>query len=605
MGLLIKLQNGDTALKSLKFGSDRPGGGDSGQPYIQNPIKESTTPLDQDSIIRGGLKATTSTAEDVTRLTKYFFDTKNPSGFLFTTKQNILSRTAAKTEASKGLGYGGGLINEGIYTPLSTLSEAGVVAFGGHLNKQGLDPTGLFSGLGIKKYQEVISSTQLSGRIDLENNRLIKLTTNISENKSSGLNFIPGYYLNKGESLISYGGGDGSILGIGKTHIKFATDNAGIPIKTLKPLFNPKTYQAKGKSKDKIEQNKFQTPIGASEKYIYSLSNANLTSVSESGQYLVFDGRNSYQYNFNNSVYDSGSLNPRKDYKSYLTGSTRQPENTLFILPLGASEKYNNIQIQKSGSSKVQFEDLIQYDLTSEGKNSYQETTLLETSSPPTTYLTHPGTYIPVSASSLQITGSIKADKPLDGKIYYNSKSLKRTSKSLLTGSNDLISFNFAIINPQDPSNPTKTLNFRAYLDSLSDSYSNDWSSQTYMGRAEKFYKYNSFDRSISLGFTIVADNKTNLGEMYSQLNTLASSIAPFYTSQGYMAGTLHKLTIGNYIKNQWGILQGLTFDVMDESPWEIDSGDQLPLYIKVTGIKFTPIHNFRPEALQGKYIKQ
>jgi len=38
MGLLIKLENGDTSLKSLKFGKDRIGGGDSGQPYIQTPI---------------------------------------------------------------------------------------------------------------------------------------------------------------------------------------------------------------------------------------------------------------------------------------------------------------------------------------------------------------------------------------------------------------------------------------------------------------------------------------------------------------------------------------------------------------------------------------
>jgi hypothetical protein len=117
------------------------------------------------------------------------------------------------------------------------------------------------------------------------------------------------------------------------------------------------------------------------------------------------------------------------------------------------------------------------------------------------------------------------------------------------------------------------------------------------MGRAEKFYKYDSFDRSISLGFTIVADNQDNLEEMYSQLNTLASSIAPSYTSQGYMAGVLHKLTVGNYVNKQYGILQGLTFEVTDDTPWQIETGNQLPLYIKVTGIKFTPIHNFRPEV--------
>ena len=38
MGLLIKLQDGDTQLKSLKFGKDRPGGGDSGQPFIKTSI---------------------------------------------------------------------------------------------------------------------------------------------------------------------------------------------------------------------------------------------------------------------------------------------------------------------------------------------------------------------------------------------------------------------------------------------------------------------------------------------------------------------------------------------------------------------------------------
>ena len=114
------------------------------------------------------------------------------------------------------------------------------------------------------------------------------------------------------------------------------------------------------------------------------------------------------------------------------------------------------------------------------------------------------------------------------------------------------------------------------------------------MGRAEKYYKYDSFDRSISLGFTIVADSKANMDIMYDQLNTLAASIAPTYTTYGYMAGNLHKLTVGNYIYNQVGIMNGFTYDIMDESPWDIDKN--LPFYIKVTGIKFTPIHNFRPE---------
>ena len=85
---------------------------------------------------------------------------------------------------------------------------------------------------------------------------------------------------------------------------------------------------------------------------------------------------------------------------------------------------------------------------------------------------------------------------------------------------------------------------------------------------------------------------------MYRQLNVLASTIAPKYTSQGYMAGVLHQLRVGNYIWDQWGILQGLTYEITDETPWGIDKPKQLPYYIKVTGVKFTPIHVFRPQAI-------
>ena len=128
MGLLLKLKNNDTALKSLKYGYDRPGGGDSGQPFMKDPIPETRKDLsniDGDGILRGGLLAPLNAAEDTVRLTKYLFNTKSPQGFLFTAKQNLLSRVAPETEATFGLGYGAGegktgAINAGIYNPLST-----------------------------------------------------------------------------------------------------------------------------------------------------------------------------------------------------------------------------------------------------------------------------------------------------------------------------------------------------------------------------------------------------------------------------------------------------------------------------------------------------
>ena len=59
-------------------------------------------------------------------------------------------------------------------TPLSTLAEAGVGFLGIHLNKQGIDPTGLLPSLSIKTYQDAIKQNQFIGPFIPENNRLIK-----------------------------------------------------------------------------------------------------------------------------------------------------------------------------------------------------------------------------------------------------------------------------------------------------------------------------------------------------------------------------------------------------------------------------------------------
>jgi hypothetical protein len=130
------------------------------------------------------------------------------------------------------------------------------------------------------------------------------------------------------------------------------------------------------------------------------------------------------------------------------------------------------------------------------------------------------------------------------------------------------------------------------------------------MGRAEKFYKYGGFDRKISMAFTVVAQSREEITAMYDKLNFLASSLAPEYLdsyTSGYMAGNIAYITLGDYLVEQPGIITSLTFDVPEESTWEIginDEGEplnksdirQMPHMIKVTGLSFIPIHKFRPE---------
>jgi hypothetical protein len=87
------------------------------------------------------------------------------------------------------------------------------------------------------------------------------------------------------------------------------------------------------------------------------------------------------------------------------------------------------------------------------------------------------------------------------------------------------------------------------------------------------------------------------------------------------MRGNLITLTVGGYLYEQVGIMKGITYDVPQESPWEIaipyrnniDSTGvnnistdptikELPHMIKVTGFQFIPIHNFVPRVQQNNY---
>lgn len=640
MGLLIKLQNGDTALKSLKFGKDRPGGGDSGQPYIKNPILDNIVPESEDFLLRGGLNAPLDAAQDVARLTKYMFDLKSPSGLLFTAKQNLLSRVAPKTEASKGIGYAGGALNSGVYTPLSTLAQAGVGFAGIHLNKQGLDPTGLIDALSIKKYEEVIKSQ--------DENRLVTLTDLLERNRAkTNFNFVKGYTLNQGQDIITYDGGPGSTLGIGKTHIRYADQRTG-KYNSLASS-NPQYFYKGGFPRPKTLVN-YNNLLGTSKKENLTILETGISengtsnilygpdttysTLSKNSLGLTLSGSNGYQIgNYlkhqtqqSETTYKSQIQQKLKFFgrellsdSTFLTGNTwratSQYTNTipeynsspsLAIDPDAVFPGANNAEIS------FIFNDNNEGYLANLNKNSgpYIDPTTGEytfTHNPPreggrgiagdfrlTSRKKRGFTDYPESYDYITTSSDYENITTVDN-IYYTSAD-KRTSNSIESPT-DLIKFRIGIIDPRNPTNDPKTLNFRAYIDNFSDSYNSDWKSQTYMGRAEKFYKYDSFDRSLSLGFTIVADSEANLNRMYSQLNTLAASLAPTYTKYGYMTGNLHKLTVGNYVSGQVGIMSGLTYEITDESPWEIKEGSQLPLYIKVTGIKFTPIHNFRPES--------
>ena len=761
--------------RGIPYGKDRPGGGDSGQPFIpknlQVGVKNSA--FYNDFVVRGGIEAPLSAAEDIARLTKYFVNIKNPSGLLFTAKQNLLSRVGTKTEASFGFGYLGGFLNEGAYTPLSTIAQAGVGWAGGHVNKQGLDPTGILSfetsglvgkggtipptkspstfsinsegevtrngrgpSFAIRKYGDVVydnnlernndtppeaqyivpeaeyrkanrASSRLERKIQRteasskkyqqeQNKSPKKFTTSKSltfttdsgaqyklqtpnlakfekkvnsflvsfdqyrddqlakkvsrrefnqraaEGKllsanakldaaniqadanyldalreaslsrtlyanrlldlwdTRGLNQTSPVYTSTPE-IYSYGGGPGSVLGVGKTTIKFATLNDGTtPARTGVNMVDP--YRQYGRRAVEYKTtNMFGSTYMPGSYGSVSLSYAEIydTSITEEDLFGVKD----YLVTYNNKP-NLQTFNPENVWQNSATKFSTwgqpfyqaipkpsSPEDVETREDFRRSLEYNPTFLSTSPSYKLSeadtgnIEKRINYRSPGRKGNRYDYT----------------------RGKRDQNTNRLLSPVDLINAFpIYNSPT---ATNNPLT--KDLIDFRIGIFdNSAIGSSALKYnwLHFRVFLDDFSDSYDGEWKGIEYMGRGEKFYRYNGFKRDVSIKFTIAVASKEELVPIYKKLNYLASSIAPYYSTNGFMSGNLSRITLGGWLVEQPGFISSVDLSIPDESPWEtnvpIDGktsdiyAPQLPHMVQVT-LKFTPIHKRRPEIMK------
>lgn len=225
---LVDLQ---TDLTSLKFGKDRPGGGSSREPFITGKSLDKRIKGDgietlartggPDMFIRGGLQVASSVADDLVRLGKYFTTVK---GGLFFAQQNLLSATGTRIYGGYPLSITGpnsSRLNDGVYTPLSTLAAATGIAFGAHPNKQGIDFTGSSTTLSRPEYINLVDGNFEGFQIEaqsiknIKNNRLVNLYDNKIATRNGSTD----------TELFSYKGGPGAGARNGlKTVIKASSD---------------------------------------------------------------------------------------------------------------------------------------------------------------------------------------------------------------------------------------------------------------------------------------------------------------------------------------------------------------------------------------------
>jgi hypothetical protein len=218
-----------TNLKSLKYGQDQPGGGNSGQPYQQVDINKVDSGFNRfrmtkfdDGLVRGGVVgAANASIVDTFRIGKFLTDF--PKGPLWLVKQVGLQLANPKLEAKQlpigaatsGLGFFRNAANTvsnvvnrvtnvigptRVYNPLgiNTLAQVPLNAFGQHLLRFGVLP--------IRNNDVLYFKTaQFNNQGNGSANRLVKLLPIIG---------------NPSVDIDSYLGGSSSIYGIGTTLIR-------------------------------------------------------------------------------------------------------------------------------------------------------------------------------------------------------------------------------------------------------------------------------------------------------------------------------------------------------------------------------------------------
>ena len=528
-----------TNLKTLKFGSDRAGGGSSGLPYEQFMIPGSgatqtqlqyyiNNSLSLDFPIRGSLTSwqtggpmyTLSGKIDKDRIKKFFED--KPRGTAFLQKQvelqltNPKSQTGNTVNALTGLKelFSGNLSvanleNTRIYNGgRNTLAQVLSSGTGTHIPRAGIIPIDPRA----KYYMDIVGAERYSTANESEStNRLLILTKLKIKNDVAGSRSSINTINNLGISinsnfLFQYLGGPGSTYGLGSTSIRrIDRSSAASDLIHDRPDLFPNvftlTYQQIAE-KEKVR-------MGASR-------DANRSSN------VWSDFRKSLDYT--------------KMERGAITGSVWSDEDGHGFIDY----KFYNYGIDRLNKSGI----------------------------------------IPQTAQDPFAT--------IDPLMSQKDKHYK----------DDLIKFGFECMSNDDPGYSTPLI-FRAFLtNGISDNHSAELSGFKYSGRGETFYTYQGFQRSISFGFKIASFSKDEMQPLYQKLNYLISQVYPDYSANGYMRAPLVKVTIGDYIYRVPGFLESVNITVDNNAPWEINS-IELPKVLDIS-VSFKPIHDILPSRSKG-----
>jgi hypothetical protein len=555
MSLFGKLKT--TKFKSLKYGDDSFGGGDSLEPIIQKPIRNDNPVGVQTPIQDVAL-------ENEKRISVLL--NKTNRGYKFIRNQQSLQLSNTRLEATPDNISKRTRISPLIYyNPGNTLAQIGrnPADQGEHYTRFGVTP---FMDENLK-YSSVVTrnNQENNNRLEKLYNKLqvgtIPTTVNdlFKDRLRNTLNSIA-----RGTNLLA---GIFNIFG-GNRIINKINSKVNLITNSILPALTPESRI--------IDE--------------YNGGPGSLYGVVGTTKIRRFDYTNQVDINkFKQFVKDK--INSRKNLITGF-GNRPNPEQT----KLGTSVLYGN-DVTAGYENKDEIKNSV-YNITSDinGNKIYDDIINKSKGMSSGTYTEYLGTnetttgYRYVYAKKLS-----KNIKNPDGRPSWINSKLNVYNDVTI---DDRMPVKFNLINAFT-GNINNVVEFSAYINGFRDSSTPEYSDIKYIGRSEHFYVYNGFKRDVSFNLQVPCFNLYELREKHKNLATLMASTMGQYDDTK-LGGVLCKLTLGNYINNQAGYITSLSYDIPDDSPWDWEKGLAHNLNVS---IGFTLIHNFLPNLNNSERI--
>jgi hypothetical protein len=613
----MSLINLRSNLKSLRFGNDTQGGGSSGLPYIQTGLPEDSPAgeylagiarTSADWPLRGGQYWTVASTEDAVRISRFLTDF--PKGTTFTTKQVQLQKSNPKIET-------GGLtsrLNTQTYNlNANLLAQILEQGSGIHIPRAGANTNELGADNPQAKYEYIVSHK------DTNQNRLVALYNSKINPDSTGL-FLDSTLDKLGISafddniLFDYVGGPDSLYGDGNTTI-FRTTNTNSSIKI--PDSSTKYLNTLGLS-DYIKTNSIEGLTGNLFPYRFRAQTFPSSVTTPTPDLPPPPDFSNVRGNLDFTKTEFGNY-PKNLYQQSSPDYIRPesvPVDIADINSFGNTMAYSKLLSSKGKDLTV---STLQ-DFRSKVMDSNSSTAKLATTVDYSVFkmesrigIGSPGTRPDDLRNNFYEEYQEGQDKINMSPIY--RRDINTPVEQDDPAVRDLIKFCIESIDNGHP-DQTNRMHFRAYITNFSDNIGAEWSPKKYMGRGENFYTYQGFTREVGFTFIIAAQSVQEMEKIYQKVNYLASTLHPDYQEgTGFMRGTIHKLTIGEYFYRTPGIITTMNISVDNDYSWEIKmkqpelriqnngdlnaSGDQLqmevPQMLKIQ-MNFKPIMDKLPQ---------